>query len=310
MKQLLKKILYRDIDITEYAGIAIHEPVSEKVLLKTPAIVTDVSRTHWVLCLDPLVFGVWLATGSAFPDTTEYTLLFEATAYNNKKEKKLAEVQLSLQDTIKEADGKLLLLKVEHCSLFHTSHLEAYFLFSRYYRKPGFRFDKFKSFVTAYSYPRKVRVVSFQKEDYYNIFPMDLLGRIKSNNRFVFGLRHTNQALSRIIEEKKIVVSEVPFIHKPGIYKLGSHHSSTPPPLNQLPFKTMPSKDFGFPVTEWAENYNEIRITRTINLGSHMLLWGVSQHEEIIRPATEHFYHIHFLLYLHQKRQARTYRLA
>jgi hypothetical protein len=114
----------------------------------------------------------------------------------------------------------------------------------------------------------------------------------------------------RIKQDKKLAVSEVPFMYKEEIYKLGKHHSAAPPSLDQLLFMTSPSRQFGFPIPEYGWKYNEIRIIRTINLGSHMLLWGESQHEEIIRESASSLYHIHFLLYLFQKRKGQSYRLV
>jgi hypothetical protein len=70
------------------------------------------------------------------------------------------------------------------------------------------------------------------------------------------------------------------------------------------------SKSFGFPVPEWAEKYNEIHITQMMNLGSHMLLWGESQHEVDISPGSGNLYHIHFLLSLFQQRTGTSYILA
>jgi len=305
MKKFLKRILYKDLRITEYESITIRDTISEKVFLKTNDFIIDVSQDHWALCLQPIVFGIWLNKQTAFSllPNNNYQLFFEETA----PQKKLAEIQLSFFDTVEDQDGTLLLVKADKCKLFHVSFIETFFLYASYYRKPGFSFQKFSSYVSAFSYPRKVRIVSFQKEDYYNIFPMDFVGKIGETNRYLFGLRHTNQTLSEIIRAKKLVVSEVSFAYKKDIYKLGRFHSFSPPSLKQLPFKTLPSRNFGFPVPVWAESYNEINITQTANLGSHMLLWGESQHEEIRNNGPGNLYHIHFLLSLFQKRKGADY---
>jgi hypothetical protein len=310
MKSFLKKIFYKNVYITEYSGITISNDITEKVYLKTGSALIDITEDQWVLSLEPLVFGIWLDKQKPLPGENEsYVLVFEEHQKNHKP-KKTAVAKLAYSEKIEEPEGTLLLLKLESSRISHTSLLESLFIFSRYYRKPGFTFKKLKAYASAYSYPRKVRIVSFLEPGYFNIFPMDLLGKINGTNRFVFGLRHTNQALGRIIETKKLVVTEVPFIYKKEIYELGKHHSAAPPSLEELRFKTTPSRHFGFPVTEWADSYNEIQISRTINLGSHMLLWGESQHEEMIKPASMHFYHIHFLLYLYQKRLGQNYHLA
>jgi hypothetical protein len=208
---------------------------------------------------------------------------------------------------MEEQNGILLLAKADSCKLFHRSLMETFFLYFSYYRAQGFSFEKFRSCVSAFSYPRKVRLVSFQNEGYYNIFPMDFIGKLGGTNQFIFGLRHTNLALEKIIKLKKLVVSEVPARRKKEIYHLGSHHSSSPPLLDELPFKTYPSKNFGFPVPSWTESYHEVEITRTLNLGSHMLLLGESRFEERKTGEQGHLYHVHFLLSLYQQRKGTAY---
>ena len=303
MRKLLKNILYRGINITEYTSITLNRNVSEKVVLEMAGSTIEVSVDHWALSLQPVIFGIWISKDlSDLSQDKKCRLLFE-----QKNGKKLAEVQISIVDKINERNGCLLIARVEACKLFHVSSIESSLLYNIYYRKPGYSFNKFKSFVAAFSYPRKVRLVSFKNDAYYNIFPMDFVGVIGQTNYYVFGLRHTNQALTEIIREKKIVVSEVPFTYKKYIYELGSHHSSHPPPLEQLPFKTIGSKNFGFPVPKDAECYNEIILTRNINLGSHMLLWGESTHKEIIGTGPGYLYHIHFLLDLFLERKGLSY---
>ena len=124
---------------------------------------------------------------------------------------------------------------------------------------------------------------------------MDLLGDISQCNRYVFGLRHTNIALSKIIETGKVVVSEISFEHKDIIYQLGKHHSSIPPSLELLPFKVTTSQNFGFYIPDWAESYKEIKIERTINLGSHMLLWGEVLNQKIMKSHSQSFISYSFL---------------
>ena len=67
---------------------------------------------------------------------------------------------------------------------------------------------------------------------------------------------------------------------------------------------------FGFWIPDFVESYKEIRIIRTIDLGSHMLMWGEPLGETRIKPDTPHLYHIHYLLYLHQKAKGFSYPLV
>ena len=306
MIQFLKKLIYRNIAITEYSGIKGTREAFEKVYLETAQGWLDVSQHHWVLCLDPIVFGVWLPKGSLpiGDEKRNRQLLFKDPVNT------LARVKVILMNCIIEEEGTLILLKYEKGSIHHCKNLESRFLFFRYYRKPGLTYLKFKSLVTAYSYPRKVRIISFKEEDHFNMFPMDLLSPIPGCKRFVFGLRHTNRTLAKIIESKKILVSEIPFQHKEDIYKLGKHHSTAPPPPDQLPFPTTPSQSLGFPVPAWATSYREISILKSLDLGSHMLLWGETMHEEKLNEESPGLHHIHFLLYLHQTRKGLDYQLT
>jgi hypothetical protein len=138
---------------------------------------------------------------------------------------------------------------------------------------------------------------------------MDLLGNIPGSDYFVFGLRHTNGALPRIIETGKLAVSEVGYAHKDIIYQLGKHHSGPPPAADELPFDLTLSKNFEFFIPGLAESYREVDIVRTLDLGSHMLLWGKVRDEQIMAAAGGHLFLVHFLHYLHQKNK-RPYHLV
>src|SRR5206468_2001284 len=115
--------------------------------------------------------------------------------------------------------------------------------------------------------------------------------------------------LSKIIETKKIIASEFPYTQKETIYKLGSHHSSAPPSVNKLGFGIFESEKFGFYIPEWVESYKEIDIVKTIDLGSHMLLWGNILNEKILKPSERSLYHIHFLHWLNLRKKGSEYKL-
>ena len=186
--------------------------------------------------------------------------------------------------------------------------IKSLLLYYKYYKKPEQDYKKLKSYSAAYSYPRRVRLVSFREAEWFNIFPMDLVGDIPSSTRYVFGLRHSNVTLGRIMEAKKICVSEIPYEYKDIVYQLGKHHRE---PLSEsvLPFEIVTSEIFGFPVPVWANRYKEIRIVSTMNLGSHMLLWGEEINEKYLSEPHGHLFHIHFLHYIHQRAIGLDYRI-
>jgi hypothetical protein len=101
----------------------------------------------------------------------------------------------------------------------------------------------------------------------------------------------------------RIVVSEVPAAYEDVVYKLGKHHSSSPPAPGELPFEVKCTKIFGFYYPAWVQGYKEVRIQQTFNMGSHMLLWGQVEGEEKVNEGDDHSYLIHFLQYLHSARR-------
>jgi len=307
MSGVIGKLLFGGGPIKEYITVTIEDEIKEKVYIVINNTIIDVSQNHWLLCLEPAVFGVWVTDQINLPATAwkeGCKMYFTDSAKSSCKEiikSSIADLTLGFFGNIDEKDGTLILLKLLKSTVNHINPLKTRILYSRYYKRDKFSFFNLKSFASAYSYPRKVRVISFKQNDYYNIFPMDLVGDISVNGRYVFGLRHTNVALSKIIETKKIVVSEFSYKYKDVIYQLGSHHSFGPPALDKLPFKIIESRNFGFYMPEWIDSYKEINIVKTINLGSHMLLWGEILDECIINNPSKNLYHIHYLLYLYQK---------
>lgn len=302
------KILSGETVIREFSTVGLNDNIREKVLLQTGTQVLDVSGNQWLLGLDPRVLGVWVERKEdrdRMKANTKYEMYFmEADSI-------LATLELERSTAISEDNGTLFLLRVTDCHIRHIHSLKARLLYWKFYKKPGVSFDRLKAVAAAYTYPRRVRIISFKQEGGYDyIFPMDLLGDIRSAGRYLLGMRHSNQVLTRIMDEKKIVVSEVPASYKPFIYKLGRNHSAAPPPLDELPFGVVTTREFGFHIPEWAESYKEIHIRKTLNLGSHMLLFGEWASDNVLQPPTPRLHHIHFLHFLHQKREGMGYPLV
>jgi hypothetical protein len=285
-------MLMGDTLFSEYSRLRFSGEVPDKVWLEFDGKVVDVSQSHWLLCIEPLVFGVWIGQGKTRDGV--YRLRLGDSAL----------VTVDLIHRVEEPEGVLLLLQVRHCQLFQLDPIRRWLLYYRYYSRDKLTYERFKGYVAAYTYPRRVRLVSFREGDHYNIFPMDLLGQA-AGNRYVFGLRHTNLTLQRIMHSGKIVVSEVPAAYEDVIYKLGKHHSSHPPAPEELPFEVKCTREFGFYYPAWVHNYKEVRIRETFNMGSHMLLWGDIVRRDEINKGEDHSYLVHFLQYLHQVKKCR-----
>jgi hypothetical protein len=322
MKPYLRRILFGASEIREFVTVDADFDIGERVYLEAGHVWIDVSRYQWLLGLDPIVMGVWIDSADVAEAARqgECKLYFYGAEKGNEMDRKktkfkatalrsgrtgmgsaVAEMTLEFFDQLEEENGTLLLLKVKHSRIHHVHPLRAWLLYRKFYKKPGFDFDRLKAYAAAFSYPRRVRIVSCEKDrDHHYLFPMDLVGDIGLAGRYLFGLRHTNVALGRMLEMERMVVSEVPATHKSVIYQLGKGHLQAPPRLDELPFPVKSTATFGFYVPEWTESYREIRIRKTINLGSHLLLWGEPVSFQQMAPPCQHLYHIHFLYYLYK----------
>ena len=60
MKSLVRKWLMGNTVFSEYSKITNADEPQQKVWMKSNERITDVSSTHWLLCIEPLIFGVWL----------------------------------------------------------------------------------------------------------------------------------------------------------------------------------------------------------------------------------------------------------
>lgn len=304
------KLLSGEAVIRDFLTVGADDLLREKVYLQAGEDVIDVSGNQWLLGLDPRVVGIWMkdADLGAGPDFKLYIRdsapegVGDAAGMEGATRNALAVLTLEYTDRILENNGTLHLFRVLSSEIHHIDGLRARLLYQKFYKKPGVTFERLKAVAAAYTYPRRVRIISFRFGDDKNyIFPMDLLADIRSAGRYLLGMRHSNQVLKQIMDVKRIVVAEAPAGYKKLIYQLGRNHSAAPPPVDQLPFGVLSTRQWGFVLPDWVESYKEIRIGKTRDLGSHMLLCGEWTDEVILKPATPRLHHIHFLYFLHQK---------
>lgn len=300
-------MLMGDTPFRGYAKISVPDGMPERVYLEMSKRMLDISGRHWILCIDPFVFGVWIEKKEVDLEAADHLdcHIYISNIYGGDRRQMIrdAEVkgQLTLVDSIREDNGTLLLFELKKTNIYHLNFVKRFLIYYRYYKQPGLSFSRFKSFTAAYSYPRQVSIVSFRQGDYYNIFPMDLLGAITMHPRFVFGLQCKNVTLPKILETRRLVVSEVSYEYKDTIYQLGRHHSGHPPSLESLPFNIITTENFKYYIPEWAESYREIHILQSRKLGSHMLLWGEVTAVHHLTAPVRHLSTVHFLHFLHQK---------
>jgi hypothetical protein len=311
------KLLTGERVIRDFVTVGADDRLMEKVYLAADGKVWDVTGNQWLLGLDPRVMGIWVGKGAPGPGTgrpgaagaedlsgrMSYTL-----SMHDGEGEALGVMKLDYSDRIVEDTGVLFLFQVRSTVIHHIEPLRARLLYQKFYKKPGVTYERLKAVAAAYSYPRRVRIISFSFDGgSHYIFPMDLLADIRGAGRYLLGMRHSNQVLKQIMEVKQIVVAEAPAEYKQMIYQLGRNHSASPPPVDQLPFGVVATRQWGYYLPEWVESYKEIRIGKTLDLGSHMLLCGEWSEDIVLKPATPRLHHIHFLYFLYTKARIRKF---
>lgn len=291
MNKLIRKLFFSGAKITTFLVTRLAEnEVKETVFLKKGKHVFDITKNHGMICLDPFCMAAWLPE-----DKLNLIAADEVTIQFKKADKLNAVIKVSLIEKIATERGALLLYKIEQVSNYQLNVLHRLVFFAYLLRSPKNTYQSRKVISALYSYPRNIIIVSYQDENYYNIFPMDIHSYLEEEGLYILGLRTTNITLGKILEAKKVVVCDTDQIDINTVYNLGKHASKSPTPKDQLPFKTTESELFGFPVPDFVGSYKEIEILHHRKMGFHMLMLGKVVNSKKIRENTASFYHVGFL---------------
>ena len=119
MKEQLRKILFGDIPVREYCTVTVDGDIREKVFLFMGLKPLDVSAIHWLLCLNPIVFGVWFkAEGEVLPaqenDPCELHFMDQAV-----EGKTVAILKMRVRDRIQAPEGTLVLMELREANVHH-----------------------------------------------------------------------------------------------------------------------------------------------------------------------------------------------
>ena len=291
MNKLIRKIFFKGDKIkTFFISRLRQSQIQESVFLKTGDSTLDISKHHGMICLDPFCVAVWL------PSRQLAAIADKATTIQFKKGGKLnASINVSVIEKIVTTNGALILFKIEKVKNYQLNPLHRLVFFAYLLRSPKNTYNSRKVINALYSYPRSIIIVSYLDETYCNIFPMDIHSHIEEEGLYILGLRTTNVTLDKILAAKKVVVCDTDSADINIIYDLGKHSSTSPTPIEKMPFSTRSSDLFGFPVPDFSGSYKEIEIIQHRKMGFHMLLVGRIANVKQIKPDPSSFYHISFL---------------
>jgi hypothetical protein len=294
INRLLKNLLFKNTEKVQtfYITRLAENHVVEKVFLKKGKHEIDITLHQGMICLDPFCMAVWLPADQLnLIDPQSADILFK------KGDKLNAVINVSLIEKMPTGKGGLLLYKIEGVKNYQLSALHRLALFTYFLRAKTNTYYSRKVISALYSYPRRIIIVSYMDDSYYNIFPMDIQGYIPEEGLYILGLRTTNITLEKILKEKKVVVCDTDAVDINTVYDLGKHSSSAPTALEKLPFETIESELFGFYVPDFTGSYKEIEIIQHKKMGYHMLMVGKVLNEKKLKENPSSLWHIGFLQY-------------
>lgn len=291
MKLSIKNIFFKNTDIKTFFVTRLkEEEVNEEISLLQEGFRIDITNKQSMICLDPFCIAVWL------PENQLYLLDPEKVVIEFTRGRKInALLNVSLIEEMDTENGSLLLYKLDSVKNYQLNPLHRLALFAWLLRSKKNTYQSRRVISALYSYPRKIIIVSYQDDEYCNIFPMDIQGYIPDEGLYILGLRTTNVTLNKIIGAGKVVICDTDAADLDVVYNLGRHPSVSPTQKQEMPFKTTDSDLFKFPVPEFSASYKEVKIIAHRKMGYHMLLVGKVAHQQVFKPDAASLYHVSFL---------------
>jgi flavin reductase (DIM6/NTAB) family NADH-FMN oxidoreductase RutF len=122
--------------------------------------------------------------------------------------------------------------------------------------------------MTFYICPRPVVFVSVDDGQHSNIFPMDLIGPLRSD-LFTLALRSSSPSVGTMQSARRAALSDVAASDVKIAHALGAHHKQARVDWNALPFAVEQSRYFSLQVPSNALCVREIEIADHEEVGSH-----------------------------------------
>lgn len=290
MKQLLKafssKLLFRNRTQKTFIPIRVSpSDINERVFLVSGGNKINVTQEHCIVCHSPFCIAVWSKQSRTSANAIEIT----------SNGKTAAELDVIVKHEVEWRGNFVTVYEITKAKCKQLPYWHQYILLKRYFlRKKKDTFFEGMTYGATYSFPRRVIAVSYKDESYFNIFPMDFQCFVEKGNVIILGLRTTNTTLKKILESRRVVVSDTTSVDMKTIYDLGRNHSAAPPSLDQLPFKVITSEKLGFYVPEFSATYKELEIVNSIEIGTHTMMIGNLINSKRLREDASFVHHIHF----------------
>jgi flavin reductase (DIM6/NTAB) family NADH-FMN oxidoreductase RutF len=141
-----------------------------------------------------------------------------------------------------------------------------------------------------YLCPRAVYLVSARHGERGNIFPMDLVGRMRADGQVSLSLRNSNPSVATIRESRRVVLSSIAAARKEDAYRLGSRHKIETLDPREMPFALAASPTFGMSHPANAVRVRELEIMEIKTMGSHTFFVGQAITDRRLSDETQLFH--------------------
>jgi hypothetical protein len=304
--KLLKKILNKLTGLhypQEYLCLS-HESFEQPLhtyLIQHGKVIKDITKLHAFIGYKPLIFSLPSSAIASIQSSTINVAFtqheLQPNASFNQKDavamlcfKKIKEHKAG-NETILYYDG----VKGSH-RFISTVHQLIIQLHNRlYHKKPGNVFlpgNLYKQVQIAYSVPRNISMITVGQNNQFNLFPTDLHGPI-NEDYYIISLRHDGKACQQVINNGKILLTQVHSDFYKTAYALGKNHMQELKERDHFPFSNNISASLKLPLPQAAVLYWELELQDSFIHGIHRVMLFKTLYRQRIRDTTSTLVHVH-----------------
>jgi flavin reductase (DIM6/NTAB) family NADH-FMN oxidoreductase RutF len=236
----------------------------------------DVTFRHSTACSAPFLFAIEFDEGRS-PTMQELSRLSLNFFEREGKRDLLGSIRLRWREKVSVARGELHLFAPHSVSNHCLSRLSLWAHYSMHLRgqwksrstsRMTMSFLERRAAMVSFIRPHPTVLVSVSSALGINMFPMNIMGSL-SPDRFGFALRSDRLAGQMVESTRRLVLSNVPVRHASLAYGLAPNHTKAFIHQDELPFSTVFSPMFQYPVPEFAVRVREMELETVQKIGSH-----------------------------------------
>jgi flavin reductase (DIM6/NTAB) family NADH-FMN oxidoreductase RutF len=290
VRQALKSLIFGSEKLSHQCALGLRDPQSEiGVWLQGMGSPREVTQNNVMAAARPLTIGIGFARQQDLSEIGGVPLALQFRERDGEK-RLLGSIGIRLEETISVGSELLGLFKTRTCANYclPRGRLWAHYAKDDYERwrlraTPGSNAPMVRHELHCvfafYICPRPVFLVSACDGKSTNIFPMDLVGPVGLRH-FSLALHTSSTAAPLLERSRRFALSSVPIEHSSVAYSLGKNHNRECVVIDEIPFETITSADFGLPVPSFALRVREMKIESVQTVGSHTVFLAsiVSDH--------------------------------